>query len=165
MPVGAWIGSRSPLTNWIPNPEAGILWRVVWASPIFDLRPDLGALSENRNVPRVSAVPIWRAAGQNSGAQLFVQCSTPNDSRGLQVVSTEEAHVCDVTQVVGITGAQDVTAEFTSKGLASVVTFSPYGDGYPIRYWRLFLRFEIVTNQNFPEPGTPPSMTVQAALY
>lgn len=172
MPVGAWIGGRIPVTNWTADPlgNGAILWRSEWASPIYDLRPDLGALSENRNNTTPSGVSVWRAAGQNVAAQLFVQISAPTlpagiDYRGFQVISREEAHVCDVTQVTTVTGVQDVTAEFTSRGANSVVTFSPYGDGYPLRYWRLRLQFNVLANQGFPVPGPAPTFTIQAALY
>ena len=167
MPVGAWIGSRVQLTNWTPNPELNdrILWRTQWASPIYDLRPDLGALSDNRSNVTFSGVPVWRAAGQNVAAQLFVQISGLLDFRGFQVVSQEEAHVCDVTQIATITGPQDVTAEYTSKGASSIVTYSPFGDGYPVRYWRLRVEFNILANQGFPAPGDPPVFTLQAGLY
>ena len=168
MPVGAWIGNRGALSNWTANPEAGVLWRTVWASPIFDLRPDLGGLSNTgNNRIRVSAVPIWRAAGQNVAAQLFVQISNLTAFSGLQVLSIEEAHIADVNSVVSINDPEDVTSAFTSKGTASLLTFSPYGSGYPVRYWRLQLQFDILDNLAGPAPGvaTPQNPVVQAALY
>ena len=172
MPVGAWIGSRTDITNWQADPfgNGRVLWRARWSSPIYDLRPDTGALSDNRNNTTPSGVAVWRAAGQNIAAQLFVQISNPLlagvvDYRGLQVISQEEAHVVDVTQLDTVTGPQDVTAEFTSRGNSAVVTYSPYGDGYPVKYWRLRLEFQILANQGFPVPGPPPTFTIQAALY
>jgi len=165
MPVGGWFGSTSAIIDWTANPQAAVLWRASWSSPIYDLRPDLGALSDNRNNARLSGVSIWRAAGQNIAAQLFIQISGVQDFRGFQVISQEEAHVSDVTQILSVTGQQDVTAEFTSRGASSVVTFSPYGDGYPIRYWRVKLTFNILDNQNFPVGATPPTFSIAAALY
>lgn len=171
MPVGGWFGGRIPVSSWVSDPlgNGAILFRSRWASPIYDLRPDLGALSDNRNNATPSGVSVWRASGQNIAAQLFVQMTAPEnaggvDYRGFQVISQEQAHVSDVTQVSTVTGLQDVTAEFTSRGAASVVTFSPYGDGYPIRYWRLTLEFNILANQGYTEP-LPPTFTIQAVLY
>ena len=166
MPVGGWIGGRVQMVDWEPNPAPNTLWRVKWASPIFDLRPDLGALSENRANVRPSGMAVWRAAGQNIAAQLFVQISGITDFRGFQVVSQEEAHVADVTQLLPIIAPQDVTDNFTSRGDSSVVTYSPFGDGYPIRYWRLRLIFNILTDQGFPlPPASPPTFVLQSALY
>lgn len=165
MPVGGWFGSTTAVIDWVANPQAAILWQASWSSPIYDLRPDLGALSDNRNNARLSGVSVWRAAGQNIAAQLFVQISGVQDFRGFQVVSQEEAHVSDVTQILSVTGQQDVTAEFTSRGASSVVTYSPYGDGYPIRYWRLKLKFNILDNQSFPPNVSPPTFSIAAALY
>jgi len=168
MPVGAWIGNRGALSNWTANPVEGVLWRTVWASPIFDLRPDLGGLSYtgNNNI-RVAAVPIWRAAGQNVAAQLFVQVTNLTTFSGLQVLSIEEAHVCDVSSVATINDPEDITSAFTSKGVSSLFTFSPYGSGYPVRYWRLQLQFDILDNQDGPAPGVavPQNPVIQAALY
>lgn len=165
MPVGAWVGATTPVVDWTANPQENILWRASWSSPIYDLRPDLGALSDNRNNARIAGVSVWRAAGQNVAAQLFVQMSTLSDYRGFQVLSQEEAHVSDVTQIASVTGRQDVTAEFTSRGNSAIVTYHPYGDGYPIRYWRVKLVFNIVDNQGFPLNESPPTFSVAAALY
>lgn len=168
MPVGAWIGNRGSLSNWTANPEAGVLWRTGWASPIFDLRPDLGGVTDTgKNTTRTSAVPIWRAAGQNVAAQLFVQTSNLTTFFAVQVLSIEEAHIADVNAVVSINDPEDVTSAFTSKGMDSLLTFSPYGSGYPVRYWRLRLQFDILDNMYGPAPGvaTPQNPVVQAALY
>lgn len=165
MPVGGWFGTTTPVIDWTANPSPNVLWQAVWSSPIYDLRPDLGALSDNRNNARFSGVSVWRAAGQNIAAQLFVQISAVQDFRGFQVLSQEEAHISDVTQILSVTGQQDVTAEFTSRGASSIVTYSPYGDGYPIRYWRLKLRFNILDNQDFPPAAQPPTFSIAAALY
>lgn len=167
MPVGAWVGNRGALSNWTVNPASGVLWRTTWASPIFDLRPDLGALSDNRNNARVSAVPIWRAAGQNVATQLFVQISGLTSFSGLQVLSIEEAHICDVIAIATINDPEDITSALTSKGTDSIITVSPYGSGYPARYWRLQLQFDILDNQGGPAPGAaaPQNPVVQAAMY
>ena len=167
MPVGGWFGPKGVLSNWTANPATRVLWRVGWASPVFDLRPDLGALSDNRANAGVSAIPIWRAAGQNVAAQLFVMIGRFNEFAGLQVLAEEDAHICDITQLASINDPEDVTSAFTSKGASSLLSFSPFGDGYPVRYWRLRLQFDILANQGGPVPGVavPQNPTVQAALY
>ena len=167
MPVGGWIGAATLVSNWTANPDPATLWRTFWSSPLFDLRPDLGALSDNRANARVSALPIWRAAGQNIASQLFVQISTLPVITGWKITSVEDAHICDATQAVSITAPEDVTSQFSSMGVAALLTYHPHGDGYPVRYWRLRLQFDVLANMgslSIP-PIAPVNFVVQAAVY
>lgn len=166
LPVGCWMGPRVSMAAWTANPTTGVLWRTEWATPIFDMRPDLGALSNNRAGAHTSAIPIWRAGGQNVATQMFVQVYGITDFRGFQVVSIEEAHVQDLTQILSVTGPQDITADFTSKGTSSLSTFSPPGDGYPVRYWRLRVQFQYLSQLDAPvNAGDLPAIVLQAAMY
>lgn len=160
------MGPRVSMAAWTQNPDVGVLWRTEWATPIFDMRPDLGALSNNRVGAHTSAIPIWRAAGQNIATQLFVQVYGITDFRGFQVISIEEAHVQDLTQILSVTGPQDITADFTSKGVASLSNFSPPGDGYPVRYWRLRIQFQYLAQLDAPvNLDGLPAIVLQAAMY
>ena len=136
-PVGLWNGNRQQLTNWTANPITGVLWEITWTSPIFDMRPDLRSMSENRsNRAQFSGVPIWRSAGQNVGSKLILQVHGLTDLRGFKAVAQDEGHVFDVSQVTTISAQEDVTAQFTNKGTDAVAIFDPFGGSYPIRYWR-----------------------------
>lgn len=164
LPAGCWIGGRSGLTWTAVDPVAtGATFRATWSSPIFDLRPDLGVMSQNQANRSPSAVPIWRAAGMNVGVKLWVQISNLSGvNESVRVETTEEGHVCDVAQIQTILYPQEITAEFTSRNQNSILGFTPYGDGYPIRYWRLNLTFDILANFGVI---TPFPMVVQGALY
>jgi hypothetical protein len=169
-PVGLWNGNRQQLTNWTPNPFAGVLWQFVWASPIFDMRPDLRSMSENRTNKTFSGIPIWRSAGQNVGAKLILQLHGLTDLRGFKAIAQDEGHVFDVAQVTSISAEEDVTAQFTNKGTDAVVIFDPFGGSYPIRYWRQRIVFQVLDGFGFPiipAPGVdePYILTTQAAVY
>ena len=169
-PVGLWNGNRQQLTNWAANPSAGVLWQFVWASPIFDMRPDLRSMSENRTNKTFSGIPIWRSAGQNVGAKLILQLHGLTDLRGFKAIAQDEGHVFDVAQVTSISAEEDVTAQFTNKGTDAVVIFDPFGGSYPIRYWRQRIVFQVLDGFGFPvvpAPGVdePYILTTQAAVY
>ena len=175
MPVGLWRGERTTLDNWTANPvdDATVLWRVEWASPIFDMRPDLRSVSENRSNLTRSGVPVWGGNTWSSGLHLWaitrvLGANAPNvgqpDLRGLEVQYQEEGHVIDVTQLQTITPLEDVTNVFTNLGNSQMIAVNPWGTGNPVRYWRMRLRFQIRTNSTFVGP-VPPVIVIQGAMY
>jgi hypothetical protein len=176
MPVGLWRGERVVMDNWTQNPpdDERILWRVEWASPIFDLRPDLRSVSDNRtNTNSFSGVPVWGGNAWSSGVHLWLNArvlgahapvNDQPDYRGLQVLTQEEAHVIDVAQITSDTPFQDVTAEFMNSGNSNMTLFSPWGLGNPMRYWRVKLRFQIRRTSSFVGP-LPPKVVLQGAMY
>ena len=176
MPVGLWRGERVVVDGWTANPpdDANVLWRLDWASPIFDLRPDLRSVSDNRsNTNSFSGVPVWNANSWSSGVHLWLwtQAIGSNapfidqpDMRGLEVLYQEESNVIDLSQIGTTSDFQDVTAEFTNGGNSIITAYNPWGAGNPVRYWRLRLRFQIRDNSTFVGP-TPPRIVMQGAMY
>ncbi len=176
MPVGLWRGERISQDSWTANPpdDPAIRWRLEWASPVFDMRPDLRSTSENRsNNTGPNGVPIWGGNAWASGVHLWLDTQMLGqnapfvgqpDYRGVEVLLTEEAHPMDLTQLTTILPFQDVTASFANAGQSNVTIYSPWGTGNPIRYWRLRLRFQIRNNTTFVGP-LPPVLVTQAAMY
>ena len=116
----------------------------------------------NRNI--MGGVPIWNSAGQ-----LWVQLDSNVadglrgiDLRGFQILATEEAHLSDPSRLRSISGAQDVTEEFSTLGESSLLGWMPYGSGLPVRFYRLRLTFQI--RDNFGN-ALLPNMCVQGAMY
>jgi hypothetical protein len=175
LPVACWFGSRQSL-NWATG-TLKIAQQATWSSPIFDMRPDMrgisGNVAGNGNVQSnaagasnmASGVPIW-----NPSAQLWLQLESNNaeglrslDLRGFQVLATEQAHISNPNLLQSISGVQDITEEFSTLGTSSVLGWAPYGDGLPIRYYRLVLTFNI--RANFDQAGSSPAMMATGAMY
>jgi hypothetical protein len=176
MPIGLWRGERVVVDGWTANPpdDANVLWRLDWASPIYDLRPDIRSVSDNRsNTNSFSGVPVWNANSWSSGVHLWLwtQVIGSNapfidqpDMRGLEVLYQEESNVIDLSQIGTTSDFQDVTAEFTNGGNSIITAYNPWGAGNPVRYWRLRLRFQIRDNSTFVG-STPPRIVMQGAMY
>ena len=165
---GNWFGPQTIL-SW----DAGVgdvLLTATWQSPIFDLRPDLrqaGIANPRRDS---GAAPVWRV-GSGAGGQLFVQVlgidgslSTPPNGTALTsltVVAQEFAHVSDMNQLASITTPEDITAAyFTANKSSALIAAFPPGSGFPIRYWRYRLTFEL------RQAGIPaPLYTLCPAFY
>jgi len=79
---------------------------------------------------------------------------------GLRVSYQEFGHISQVTQVESIDMPQDITAQFTSNQAASVVTVAPK----PVRYYRVEVLFEILSNFGAPGTGNGP-LAIQGAMY
>jgi len=175
MPVGLWNGPTVVIRpdNWeaLP-PGGGRLYKVTWESPIYDFRPDLRGMTANnaesnptgRGPGRKSAVPIWRAAGQNTGVHLFLQFELIDaDLRGFRAFTLENGHISDVSQVRGIGPGTDVTSVFSQRSESIVFSFVPFGGSAPIRYWKMNMGFDILDGQGFV--GPLPTLKIYAMVY
>lgn len=176
----------------------GWLYRYVWNTATFDLRPDLrsGNASPKDGIPMLSPaarlmLQLTRSANGTASQPLL-------SSDGLYVEAVD--WVNNVTNYSsdrrtadgGITGgaglipgnAVNVTSQFTTVtsttptgyvGARSVlVGFAPPGtnlgggDGYPVRFWRLELRFNMLVRSELPlpdPPTEPPALVLQASMY
>lgn len=171
------------------NRPTGYVWQYVWASPIFDLRPDI--VSEQGNTKQ--GVPIWShsarlrvlltgARGENidminwiiTGRQ-YVQLFNANVQRGnptgtitpspnmIQLNNFEATNLFFPTQNVNTIGE-------AGGAMAGFVTPSADlggGEGYPVRYWRISLTFNLLQEESLPLPGavTPDDINILAAVY
>ena len=167
-PVGCWFGSLQRI-NWAVSGSSRLVSDAGWQSPIFDLRPDLRGLIQNTSNKTPSAVPIWSNAGTNVGVHLWIQIDGAGatglnsiDLRGFQILAKERAHICDVAQIRSINNLQDVTAQFSSQGESAILAWTPFGDGYPVRYYQLKITLRI--RENFSSGGNP-DMTIRGAMY
>ena len=98
MPVGAWFGNR--VTIYMkPTAAADAVEEAFWASPIFDLQPQLRGLnpsgvSGNANGNGYNAVPIWGGAGRLH-IQLGNLRSSNTSLTNIKLSSSEFAHISD----------------------------------------------------------------------
>jgi hypothetical protein len=68
----------------------------------------------------------------------------------------------DSFKIEAITGQQDQTSVISNPGVsqtAAQFTYRAPGDGYPIRFWRMALQFEVLENI------AAPSFALGAAYY
>ena len=173
MPTPCWFGARNQMA-WGNSALSKVQSEAFWSSPIFDMRPDMRSMTHgtgngqrqgggtNRTI--MGGVPIWTPA-----AQLWVQLDANHadglrglDLRGFQILATEEAHISDPSRLASISGAQDVTEEFSTLGNSALLGWMPYGSGLPVRYYRLRLTFHI--RDNFANGALPP-ICAQGAMY
>jgi hypothetical protein len=178
IPTPCWFGAALNL-NWVASGVVGINLTSSWASPIFDMRPDIRGLSPNNagGFTRVAqgaagarsmmaGVPMW-----NPSAQLWVQLSNPINQFGLlggnllgfEILATEQVHISNPQNLQTVSPAQDITEEFTTMGESSILGWTPVGDGRPARFYRLQLTFNI--KANFGAAATGPQMTLESAMY
>lgn len=188
VPRPQWYGARMPFV-WVPvvvdeaPAPVGILYIYEWTSPVYDLRPDL----RSANASPKTGVPIW-----SSASRLYVQVTAPSIDAlpfpsPISVLSTEFAQTTNAQQQrrlgegagvppnVQSIGSANVTGAFatTSGGQQSVLAgFSPpgttlgFGDGYPVRYWRLKLKFSWFVETGVPVPTPiPPAPQVSGADF
>lgn len=182
IPTPCWFGGSVPVT-WSTTITEGlsadIQLQAHWASPIFDMRPDIRNVTPNTSSMTPghrSGVPMW-----NRNAHLWVQFENPNlqvggttvgvlgnDLRGFQVLMTEEAHVSDPQFVQTVSEPEDITAQFTARCQnSSVLSFYPVGDANPLRFYRLRLTFNVLKRFINPEPGIEdgPAFNITSAMY
>ena len=178
IPSPCWFGGGISLVwNSVVGSVADTQLQATWASPIFDMRPDLRGISPNNaggftNTagPRsiMSGVPMW-----NPAASLWIQLENPRlvngllgvNLAGLKVIATEEVHICNPQNIATISDPADITEEFSTLGRSSILSWYPAGDGNPARYYRLTLTFNVLQNWQAPEPTVGPEITLQAAMY
>ena len=156
-PIGCWSDTGMQL-QWAAG-TSPVIRTAFWRSPMFDLRPELrGAMA----VAPTGVQSIYRGGG----GQLFVFIdfrSTPLLIANLAVESFEEAHPWNPVGIGIITSPQDMSeilpAGASDTKNSAIAAFTPPGSGYPIRYWRVSIRFNVMATQ------ADPTITVAAGYY
>lgn len=154
-PVGVWTSEINPLL-W----EAGtdpVVRQSTWGSPLFDFRPELRA----NDGKEIQAVPVWRT-GNGAGGHLQVVISNLRsfDRTSLRVLSAEWGHPTDSFRVQQTIPPTDITASLSSGVDSAILTFWPPGSGYPCRYWRVKVYFQI-----YSVLAADPPLAVTAGYY
>jgi len=166
MPVGAWFGNRVGIYL-KATAAADAESEAFWASPIFDLQPQLRGLnpsgvSGNSNGNGYNAVPIWGGAGR-----LHIQISglraTNTSLSNIKLTSSEFAHIGDPSKVVQALATSDITSQLTQETDSVVLHYAPIGEGLPVRYWQVKLRF-FRTEDTAPS-SDPPQFFVDTGYY
>ena len=156
LPVPAWFSGRVNLVWNVTGPASRA---ATWDSPIFDLRPWLRAFNANgtssgRNCTNPRAIPVWVGNGSGAGGKLYVQISNllslATGLNNVTLTSQEFAHISDVGQIQTVTPAEDITTALNSTTGSSILTFTPLGEGTPVRYWKLRLGFTKTSAGEFP---------------
>jgi hypothetical protein len=167
-----------------PGDPVGIAFETSWATPVYDLRPDLAS----RIGTTKQGFPIWRRyarlriqlAGLRGGAFAF---------GNIRITATTFVQVFDAnvqSSAIGTPAASsprpnllqldttDVTTAFSTVGtlpapatgfVQSSLGEFPFrgntlggGEGYPIRYMRIAYTFRTVVETGVPIPGDPASV-------
>jgi hypothetical protein len=163
-------GSTQTLQFSTAGLPAGVYGRAFWESPVYNLRPYLGALQTSgvvgdSNVQGTN--DIWLPAGATGKLWVHISNLLAVDwsTAGLRVYSTEYAALMTSTDLVDISTPQDITAELIGGASSALATFLPPGQGYPVAFYRLRLTFDYVQN-NTALAGWPyPKIQVRSAYY
>jgi hypothetical protein len=193
----AWYGAKVNV-DWTPvaviSPDlllVGYNYNATYTSPIFDLRPDLRSSQAG---PK-QGVPVWSRSGR-----LYIQFSAPNNQvlvypSGLSAKADEFIQTVVVQNVnlpgvnllpsMEFMGQTDVSTLFATTvpnqktilaGFYPPGTTLGFGEGYPVRYWRIQLQFTYFYETGFPLPIPAPVLPplpvgvslpteLQAAVY
>jgi len=155
MPVGFWDGGITPVLVQTPAGSSDNWREGAWRSPIFDLRPDLRAMTGGDN----KGVPIW------SRGQLFTLIKglkdPVNSSVGLVVTVREFCSPNRVDNILQVTDPVDVSESFLSiERNCTTLDFYPLKSSSPIRFWQVEMKFE------WKEPlGSTPVLFVFSSYY
>ncbi len=148
MPSPCWFGNRQILNTW--KAVVGDGYEMFWASPIFDLQPQLrglvsqsttgGTFSGSENASRgLNSIPIW--GGGALHLQLTNLQGTATSLTDIKLFTIEEAHVSNSGALVQVLPSADVTQQLNTTTDSVILNFAPLGEGSSVRYWRLKLRF------------------------
>ncbi len=166
MPVGCWFGNRISITL-KPTSAVDADSEVFWASPIFDLQPQLRGLnpsgtSTTQGNTGPNAVPIW-----GGGGRLHIQISNLRSSNtsltNLKLTSSEFANVSDSGKLAQALATSDITSQLQQETDSVILHYAPIGEGIPVRYWRVKLRF-FRTADTSPS-SNPPTFFVDTGYY
>lgn len=166
MPVGCWFGNRVAITL-KPTAASDAESEIFWASPIFDLQPELrglnpsGTTTQNGNMG-TNAVPIWGGSGR-----LHIQVSNLRSSAtsltNIKLTSSEFAHVSDSGQTKQALATSDITSQLQQETDSIILHYAPIGEGIPVRFWRVKLRF-FRTEDTSPS-SNPPTFYIDSGYY
>lgn len=159
MPSPCWFGNRQILDSW--TTVAGEGNELFWASPIFDLQPQLRGLvsqnttgstfSGNENASRgLNSIPIWGGGALHLQISNLLGASTSLTE--LRLFTIEEAHVSDSGALVQVLPSADVTQQLNTTTDSVILNFCPLGEGSNVRFWRCKLRFTRADIGGIPLP-------------
>ncbi len=162
MPVGAWFGNRVAITL-KPSSEPDAESEVYWSSPIFDLQPELRGLNPSGTTGgSPTAIPIW-----GSGGRLHIQIGNLRASAAqltnLKLTSSEFAHISDSAKCVQALATSDITSQIQQETDSVILHYAPIGEGIPVRFWRVKLRF--FRTENTSPSTNPPTFFIDSGFY
>lgn len=168
MPTPMW--EQTPGTiQWVTaDLPPTVFLRGDWTSPIFDLRPDFRGLMGTPGTQRNTGTqPIWLPRGV--GGRLWLQVDNleayPWNLTTLRVTSTEFASIRDGNDLQRVTDPEDITTELVTEAPRIIGSFLPPGSGYPVRFWKVRVRFEYLSDLSV-ETGWPnPQFRFSATYY
>ena len=181
MPTGCWFGGKVQLAFAAYAGAEGYFRETDWATPIFDLQPQLRGLYPQASsggvngTKRFNAVPIWQNFYSGKPQRLHVQFAGLNSPNwallNIKLLAQEWGHISDAGEVQAITAESDITGNLVTAGAGAaaattqtpsvILNFSPYGEESPIRFWQLRLRIVMVESTGLADP----SYTLNGAYY
>lgn len=148
-PVGEWHNSDGwQQVKWAPG-TSPVAYSGAWSTTTFDLRPDLATTTSIDN----QAYALNRVAG----AQLFVAIKGLSANHlGLNCYITQWASPVLTEELVQVRPDEDYTAYIATGLDSALLTVFPPSSGYPVRFWRLRVRFDwIQAGGALPAPLPP----------
>lgn len=188
-PSGGWF-SASGVQGWTgastgETSAAGLAnaRRIVWTSPVFDLRPEFGAWPQPTASPQNRGqVPIWPNKAGTYG-QLFVEIAITvlgafDTINGFNITATTVGHPWDPNALRVVVPEQDVTMMFLGSNTPRQVvgaagyygenttqgfcTFNaPGSTESPLRFWQL----QCVIRNWIPPVSGDPVVAIAAGYY
>jgi hypothetical protein len=150
------------------------LFRALWQTPPFDLRPDLRS---SASADQTLAYPIYRGGAYGAGAVLSVLLeglagAAADVDPALEFYTLEFAHPVDPVGFAGpfgeglapIGSRQNITSQvWASAALGNcLLTFSPPAN--PVRYWAVAIIIDLVEIPGAPAPILPDRFTAWGVL-
>jgi hypothetical protein len=149
------------------------LFRGLWQTPPFDLRPDLRS---SASADQTLAYPIYRGGAYGAGAVLSVLLENLRTIAGgvvpaLEFYTLEFAHPLDPVGHLGAFGEglaplgtrQNITSQVWAASTGNaLLTFNPPAN--PVRYWAVAIILDIVAIPGEPVPVPPAHLTAWGVL-
>lgn len=175
----------------LPYPP-GVMYGATWSSTTFDLHPELRSAQAG---PK-DGTPIWNISSRMY-VQLRINSAGAGVQSNLSALAGMQVNAQDLVSAVfnysgssrpgeGVTGGggtiggtitnvsnlfapSSINQQFVAlAGFAPPGTTLGFGEGYPVRYWRLALGFTFFVEEGLPlpdPPTDPPSVMLQATVY
>ena len=145
------IGSNNPVSLAYSR---RVEYRAIFTSPLFDLRPELGASAGNPG-----AASINRGGAYGQGARFNVQLErgrTPNsDERMYNYQTIDFTATADPQKLVQTSAPQSVSAAVRNAPIVlagtnttTLLSFSPPSN--PVRFWQLWFVVDVIANDLVP---------------
>lgn len=153
------IGSNNPASTAYSR---RVEYRALYATPLFDLRPELGASQAT-----TSALPINRGNAYGQGSRLILQLERGQagnaDERFYNYQFADFTALVEPTRLFQTCAPQSITASIRNTpivaddGTSMVTTLLPFqAPANPVRFWQLWIIVDVIANDLVPNAAPAP---------